>query len=100
MAMIPASLTSFVGRRRELSEARQLLSVSRLLTLTGMGGVGKTRLALQLASMVRRVYPDGVCIVELAELTDPALLAQTVAAIVRDKSLQEVREFFGDPDDL
>jgi predicted ATPase/DNA-binding CsgD family transcriptional regulator len=88
MAMIPASTTSFVGRRRELSEARQLLSVSRLLTLTGMGGVGKTRLALQLASMVRRVYPDGVCIVELAELTDPALLAQTVAAAVglRDES--------------
>ncbi|MDT7726431.1 MAG: hypothetical protein QOI21_3007 [Actinomycetota bacterium] len=82
MGTIPVGLTSFVGRQRELSEARKLLSSSRLLTLIGMGGVGKTRLALQLAASVRRVYPGGVCVVELAELTDPALLAQTVAAAV------------------
>jgi predicted ATPase/DNA-binding CsgD family transcriptional regulator len=82
MDTIPAALTSFVGRQRELSEARKLLSSSRLLTLTGMGGIGKTRLALQLAASVRRVYPGGVWVVELAELTDPALLAQTVTAAV------------------
>uniref|UniRef100_UPI002AD1F18E ATP-binding protein n=1 Tax=Frankia sp. Cas3 TaxID=3073926 RepID=UPI002AD1F18E len=71
-------LTSFVGRRRELSEARRLLSVSRLLTLTGPGGVGKTRLAFRLTGERWRAFPDGVWAVELAELDDPELLAYTV----------------------
>ena len=72
---LPAELTSFVGRRRELAETRRLLASSRLLTLTGVGGVGKTRLALRMAAEVRRTFPDGVWFVELAALHDPQLLA-------------------------
>ena len=76
---LPAEMTSFVGRRRELTETRRLLSASRLLTLTGMGGVGKTRLALRTAADLRRTFPDGVWFVELASLHDPQLLPHTVA---------------------
>jgi predicted ATPase/DNA-binding CsgD family transcriptional regulator len=76
---LPAEVTSFVGRRHELAEARRLMSVSRLLTLTGPGGVGKTRLALRLADQVRRAFADGVYFVELDALNDPGLLPQTVA---------------------
>jgi predicted ATPase/DNA-binding CsgD family transcriptional regulator len=75
-------VTSFVGRRRELSEARCLLSSSRLLTLTGVGGVGKTRLALRLAADVGRLYPDGVWLVDLAPLRDEELLVSTVAGVL------------------
>jgi predicted ATPase/DNA-binding CsgD family transcriptional regulator len=76
---LPAALTSFVGRRRELRQAKRLLSVARLLTLTGTGGVGKTRLALRVAAEVRRVFTDGVWLVELADLRDPQMLPNTVA---------------------
>jgi predicted ATPase/DNA-binding CsgD family transcriptional regulator len=76
---LPAELTSFVGRRRELREAKRRLSVARLLTLTGAGGVGKTRLALRIAAGARRAFTDGVWLVELAELRDPRLLVNTVA---------------------
>src|SRR4030081_2316800 len=77
---LPVPLTSFVGRRHEASDAKRLLSASRLVTLTGPGGVGKTRLALKLATDVRRSFGDGVWLVELDQLRDPALLAHTVAA--------------------
>jgi serine/threonine-protein kinase PknK len=77
---LPAEVTRFIGRRRELSEARRRLEGTRLLTLTGMGGVGKTRLALRLASDVRRAFRDGVWLVQLAELREPSLLLHTVAA--------------------
>lgn len=76
---LPAELTSFVGRRRELSATRRLLSSSRLLTLTGSGGVGKTRLALRMATEVRRTFADGVWFVELAALRDAGLLGLTLA---------------------
>jgi len=76
---LPAELTSFVGRRRALADTRRLLSSSRLLTLTGVGGVGKTRLALRMATEVRRTFPDGVWFVELGALQDPALLGHTLA---------------------
>ena len=76
---LPVGLTRFVGRRHELTEAKRLLATTRLLTLTGAGGVGKTRLALHLATEVQRAFPDGVWLVELAELTEPALLGHTVA---------------------
>ncbi|WP_137815661.1 LuxR C-terminal-related transcriptional regulator [Gandjariella thermophila] len=77
-AEMPAELASFVGRRRELSEARSLLSRSRLLTFTGVGGVGKSRLALRLAAAVRGAYPDGVRVVNVAALSDGRALTRAV----------------------
>lgn len=76
---LPAQPTSFVGRRRELSEAKRLLHSSRVLTLTGPPGVGKTRLALHTAQIVSRSFPDGLVWTELAGLKDPSLLAQEIA---------------------
>ncbi|MGW4340862.1 protein kinase domain-containing protein [Rhodococcus koreensis] len=91
---LPLELTSFVGRRRELSEAKETLSTSRLLTLTGIGGVGKTRLALRVAADVRRGFADGVRLVELAELRDESLLLDVVAAAlgVRDRSARPLED--------
>ncbi|WP_328546100.1 ATP-binding protein [Streptomyces platensis] len=80
---LPAEVTSFVGRRRELSEARQSLTRTRLLTLTGAGGLGKTRLALRLASEVRRSFPDGTWVVDLSPVEDGSLLARTVVTALR-----------------
>lgn len=71
-------LTSFVGRRQELADVRRLLSAGRLVTLTGMGGVGKTRMALRLAADARRAFPDGIGVIELASLKDPELLPHYV----------------------
>ncbi|MFI6598545.1 ATP-binding protein [Nonomuraea sp. NPDC050536] len=75
---LPVELTSFVGRRHEIAEVKRLLTGSRLVTLAGAGGVGKTRLALRVAADVRRAFHDGVCLVELATLNGPELLAQAV----------------------
>jgi len=75
---LPGDLTSFVGRRENIAEVRQLLGASRLVTLTGPGGVGKTRLAIRVARAAERAFRDGVHLVELAALTDPALLPHTV----------------------
>jgi len=91
---LPAGLTRFVGRRHELTEAKRLLSTTRLLTLTGPGGVGKTRLALQLAAEVQRAFPDGVWLVELAELTEPALLTQRLQTALAQ--LRQVPEDLGE----
>ncbi|MGW0330225.1 protein kinase domain-containing protein [Nocardia sp. NPDC003183] len=76
---LPLELTSFVGRRHELTRAKKALSTGRLITLTGMGGVGKTRLALRIATESVRVFPDGAWIVELGELREPALVASAVS---------------------
>ena len=76
---LPAELTSFVGRRAELAEVKRLLAGSRLVTLTGIGGVGKTRLALRAAAGLRRAFRDGVWLVQLDQLSDPELVAQAVA---------------------
>jgi non-specific serine/threonine protein kinase len=84
---LPRELTSFVGRRRELREAKQALSSTALLTLTGPAGVGKTRLALRAAAELRRAFPHGVWMVELANLRDPALVAQAVAHAVGYRDL-------------
>ena len=80
---LPAALTPFVGRQNELEQVRQMLAdpVYRLLTLTGAGGVGKTRLALRVAAELQGRYPQGVCLVELASFSDPDLLPQTLAAV-------------------
>ncbi|MDQ0379790.1 ATP-binding protein [Amycolatopsis thermophila] len=87
---LPSELTSFVGRRQELSDIRRLLSTARLVTLTGLGGVGKTRLAVRAAIGLKRAFPDGVHFAELASLEDPALLPQTVAAALglRDEAVE------------
>ncbi|MBK8900291.1 MAG: tetratricopeptide repeat protein [Anaerolineaceae bacterium] len=76
---LPYTLTTFIGRSHEITALTTHLSETRLITLTGPGGVGKTRLALHLATAVIDRYPDGVYLVELASLTDPALLLQTVS---------------------
>jgi predicted ATPase/DNA-binding NarL/FixJ family response regulator len=76
---LPAELTSFVGRRSELAEVKRLLADSRLVTLTGIGGVGKTRLALRAAAELRRAFRDGVWLVQLDQLHDQALVAEAVA---------------------
>src|SRR5690242_13011590 len=76
---IQAELTSFVGRRSELGRIRQLLAAARLVTLTGVGGAGKTRLALRAAVGLRRAFPDGVWQVDLAPVRDPGLVAYAVA---------------------
>ncbi len=78
---LPVQLTSFVGREQEIVEARRLLAASHLLTLTGPGGTGKTRLALQIAAEVLPDYPDGVWLVELAPLADPAYILPALAAV-------------------
>jgi predicted ATPase/class 3 adenylate cyclase len=77
---LPVQLTSFVGRERELAKLEPLVLSSHLLTLSGPGGIGKTRLALRLAADVLETFPGGVWLVELAPLGDPALLSHTVAA--------------------
>ncbi|HEX7976441.1 MAG TPA: tetratricopeptide repeat protein [Anaerolineales bacterium] len=76
---LPVQLTSFIGRSREIAEAKQLLSKERLLTLTGPGGSGKTRLALQVAVEMIEHFQDGVFFVALAPITDPGLVASTIA---------------------
>ncbi|MEA2627943.1 MAG: hypothetical protein QOJ10_403 [Chloroflexota bacterium] len=77
---LPSELSSFVGRERQLAELRRLLRKSRLITLTGPGGAGKTRLALRLAANMLDRHPDGVWLVDLAALNDDRLLEQTVAS--------------------
>ncbi len=77
---LPAALSSFVGRERELVEIKRALTMTRLLTLTGTGGAGKTRLALEVAGDLASIYPDGAWLAELAPLSDPELVPQSVAA--------------------
>ena len=84
---LPQQLTSFIGRARELAEVRALLEKTRLLTLVGFGGIGKTRLALQAVAEVTDDYPDGVWFVELAPLTDARLVPQAVASVLGVKEV-------------
>ncbi|GAA4470869.1 hypothetical protein GCM10023094_00510 [Rhodococcus olei] len=95
---LPVELSTFVGRRSELTEAKRLLAVSRLVTLTGIGGVGKTRLALRVAANAGRVFADGVWLVELGELHDGALLADVIAAAlgVRPQSTRPLQQVMVD----
>ena len=88
---LPVNLTSFVGREQEMAEIIKRLSSTRLLTLTGTGGTGKTRLALQVAGQCLTLFPDGVWFIELATVTNPDLIPQTVAAVL------DVREQPGYP---
>jgi len=92
---LPLQLTSFIGREREMGEIKKLLANTHLLTLTGIGGTGKTRLALQVAADLIDEFPGGVWLVELAPLRGPELVEQTIASVlgvreVPDRSLVEV----------
>src|SRR5262249_37328075 len=79
---LPQQVSSFIGRERELAEVRHLLALMRLLTLTGSAGCGKTRFALQVAAELLEAYADGVWLVELAQIADPALVPQVVASVL------------------
>lgn len=83
MGNLPLPLTTFVGRARDLEEARRRLSESRLLTLTGAGGVGKTRLAVELGATSLRDFTDGVWLVDLAPVRDAAMVANATASALR-----------------
>jgi predicted ATPase/class 3 adenylate cyclase len=74
--------TSFVGRETDLVEVEETLSAHRLVTLTGVGGVGKTRLALEVAARSANGFPDGVFVIELAPIADPAAVPDAVAAVL------------------
>ncbi|NGO69085.1 ATP-binding protein [Streptomyces boncukensis] len=80
---LPAETDAFVGRREELTRMDELLGVARLVTLTGPGGVGKSRLALHAAALAKPRFPGGVWLVELSPLTDPALVVNSVAQTLR-----------------
>lgn len=79
---LPTQLTSFVGRERELAEAADLLAANRLVTLTGPGGTGKTRLSLQVAANAAEDFPDGIFFVALETVRDPALVPSRLAAAI------------------
>ena len=79
---LPQQLTSFIGREKQIAQLKDLLATTRLLTLTGAGGCGKTRLAMQVAGDLLESYSDGIWLVELAALTEPGLVPQTVADVL------------------
>lgn len=79
---LPQSGTSFIGREREIDEVKSLLTSARMLTLLGMGGVGKTRLSLQVAAEVIHQYPDGAWFLDLAPISDPVLVISEAAQVL------------------
>ncbi|HWE90073.1 MAG TPA: NB-ARC domain-containing protein [Pseudonocardiaceae bacterium] len=87
-------MTSFIGRRREIADVKRALAGSRLVTLTGVGGVGKTRLAARIAVDLAAAFPDGVWLVELANVSEPELLSNAVAEALglRDHSARSPDE--------
>ena len=96
---LPIQLTSFVGREREIADVQRLLLSSHLVTLTGAGGSGKTRLALQIANTVSETCADGVWLVDLAPLREPALVPQLVTLAlglrpIADQPLLETLQSF------
>ena len=95
---LPVQLTSFVGRERELAEARKRIAQARLLTLIGPGGTGKTRLSLQIGADLLKEFKDGVWLVELAPLTHPSIVLQTIAAVlnVREQPGMPLKELVTD----
>src|SRR5215470_9078063 len=88
---LPAEATSFIGRRHEMAEVRKKLTESRLVSLVGPGGVGKTRLAIRIATDLGRGFRSGGWLVELAEVRDPALVSHAVMAALdlRDQAATE-----------
>ncbi|SDM39370.1 ATP-binding protein [Allokutzneria albata] len=96
--VLPLEVSSFVDRRAERGELKRLLMVSRLVTVTGVGGVGKTRLALRVSSETRKGFADGVWWVELSALEDAGLLPHFVAEVLglQDASLRPLEEVLAD----
>src|SRR5882724_6900410 len=82
---LPYQLTSFIGREQEIAQLEELVTTNRLVTLTGAGGAGKTRLALEVAAQAVESFPDGVWLVELAALLDPGLVPHAVAQALEVK---------------
>src|SRR5258705_7543491 len=82
---LPYQLTSFIGREHEIAQLEELATANRLVTLTGAGGAGKTRLAIEVASRLIDAFADGVWLVELAALSDPQLVPQAVALALEVK---------------
>ena len=95
---LPSALSSFVGREKEIAEVRRLLEDTRLLTLTGAGGCGKTRLALAAADELVEKFEEGVWMVDLAPLADPSLVPQAVASTlgVREQPGRSLTETLSD----
>ena len=91
---LPAQLSSFIGREAEITEIKQLLAENRLLTLTGAGGSGKSRLALQVAVDLLAEYPDGIWLVELAPVSDPDMVTQLTAKVlgIREQPRRQLLE--------
>lgn len=86
---LPQWLTPLIGRGREVQESMELIASNRLLTLTGIGGCGKTRLSLEIGSHVQSEFADGVWFIELAALSDPTLVASSIANIMEIKEEQD-----------
>jgi non-specific serine/threonine protein kinase len=82
---LPSQVTSFIGREQEIAQLKELVTTHRLVTLTGAGGAGKTRLAIEVAGAIVDSYRDGVWLVELAALADPALVPQALATVLAIK---------------
>ena len=88
---LPLQLTSFIGREQEIVDVKRLLATTRLLTLTGSGGTGKTRMSLEVASELLDQFADGIWLVELAPLSDPAFVPQATASALSLPSNRDVR---------
>src|SRR5258705_5672701 len=82
---LPYQLTSFIGREQEIAQLEELVTANRLVTLTGAGGAGRTRLAIEVASRLTDAFPDGAWLVELAAVSDPRLVPQAVARALEVK---------------
>ncbi len=87
---LPQRLTSFIGREKEIVAITDLITQNRLVTLTGVGGIGKTNLCLQVGQNLLDTFPDGVWFIELAPVADPALVAQTAAHTLGLRSVSDV----------
>src|SRR5579859_2596392 len=95
---LPIPVDSLVGREQDLAHVKRLLATTRLVTITGTGGIGKTRLALQVATDLRSDFPDGVRLIELAPIADPERVARALAAVleIRERAHQSLVETLAD----